>query len=68
MASISKISQMSRYEQMQYYRAQRKDAYARMQSMSNQAMGLVSAKLGESQGMGNIVAKIAYQRSVNKTA
>jgi len=66
--SISTISQMSRYEQMKYYREKRKEAYSQVQSLSSQATGLMTVKLSESQGMGNLAAKIAYQRSVKKTA
>ncbi|KQN70018.1 hypothetical protein DevBK_02915 [Devosia sp. BK] len=68
MASISTISQMSRYEQMKYYREKRTAALAQVQSMSSQATGLMTVKLSESQGMGNLAAKIAYQRGVKKTA
>ena len=68
MASISSISQMSRYEQLKYYREKRKAAYSATQSLTSQANGLVSAKLSESQGMGNLAAKIAYQRGVSKKA
>ncbi|KKB80040.1 hypothetical protein VW35_06220 [Devosia soli] len=66
--SISTISQMSRYEQMKYYREKRKAALAQVQSMSGQANGLVSVKISEAQGMGNLAAKIAYQRGIKKTA
>ena len=68
MASFSTVSQMSRYEQMNYYREKRKAAYSQLQALNSQANGLVSVKLSESQGMGNRVAKIAYQRGTNKTA
>lgn len=68
MASFTTISNMSRYEQMNYYRAKRKDAYAKFQAQSAQAMGLVSVKISEAQGMGNLAAKVAYQRGVNKKA
>jgi hypothetical protein len=39
-----------------------------MQTLTSQANNLTSIKVSESQGMGNIVAKVAYQRSVQKTA
>ena len=68
MASLSTISQMSRYEQMQNYREKRKAAFEAVQSQSSRATGLVSVQLSQSQGMGNLVAKIASQRSTNKTA
>ncbi len=68
MASISTVSQMSRYNQMQYYREKRKTAYSQMQTLNSQASSLVSVKISQSQGMGNLAAKIAYQRSVSKTA
>ena len=68
MASLSTVSQMSRYEQMQYYREKRNSAYSAVQSLSSQATGLMTVKLSESQGMGNLAAKIAYQRGVSKTA
>ena len=68
MGKLSTIANMSRYDQMNYYRAQRKDAYAKVQAASNQAMGLVSVKISESQGMNNLAAKSAYQRGVNKKA
>lgn len=66
MGKLSTIANMSRYDQMQYYRAKRKDAYSKLQTLSSQASGLVSVKISESQGMGNLAAKIAYQRGVNK--
>lgn len=68
MGKLSTIANMSRYDQMQYYRAKRKDAYSKLQTLSSQASGLVSVKISESQGMGNLAAKIAYQRGVNKKA
>lgn len=68
MGKLSTIASMSRYDQMNYYRAKRKDAYAKFQAQSAQAMGLVSVKLSEAQGMGNLAAKVAYQRGVNKKA
>lgn len=68
MTSLSKISQMSRYEQMQYYREKRKAAFSAVQSLSSQATGLMTVKLSESQGMGNLAAKLAYQRGVSKKA
>jgi hypothetical protein len=68
MGKLSTIANMSRYDQMQYYRAKRKDAYSQMQTLTSQANNLTSIKVSESQGMGNIVAKVAYQRSVQKTA
>lgn len=68
MGKLSTIANMSRYDQMQYYRARRKDAYSAVQAQSGQATNLVSAKLAESQGMNNIAAKTAYQRGVNKKA
>ncbi|KRA99078.1 hypothetical protein ASD83_00615 [Devosia sp. Root685] len=68
MGKLSTIASMSRHDQMNYYRARRKDAYAQMQAQSSQANGLVSIKVSEAQGMGNIVAKVAHQRSVNKKA
>ena len=68
MGKLSTIANMSRYDQMQYYRAKRKDAFSKMQTFSSQANGLVSIKVSEAQGMGNIVAKVAHQRGVNKKA
>ena len=68
MASISTISQMSRYEQMTYHREKRKAAYSQVQALSSQATGLMTVKLSEAQGMGNLAAKIAYQRGVSKKA
>ncbi|RYE58349.1 MAG: hypothetical protein EOP20_06170 [Hyphomicrobiales bacterium] len=68
MASLSSISQMSRYEQMNYYREKRKAAFSQVQSLSSQATGLMTVKLSESQGLGNLAAKIAYQRSTSKLA
>ena len=68
MASLSTVSQMSRYEQMQYYREKRKAAFSAVQSLSSQATGLMTVKLSESQGLGNLAAKIAYQRGVSKIA
>ena len=68
MGKLSTIANMSRYDQMQYYRAKRKDAYSKLQTLSSQASGLVSVKISESQGLGNLAAKIAYQRGVNKKA
>lgn len=68
MGKLSTIANMSRYDQMQYYRAKRKDAYSKLQTLSSQASGLVSVKISESHGMGNLAAKIAYQRGVNKKA
>lgn len=68
MGKLSTIASMSRYDQMQYYRTKRKDAFAQMQSLSSQASSLVSVKISQSQGMGNLAAKIAYQRGTNKTA
>lgn len=68
MGKLSTIANMSRYDQMQYYRAKRKDAYSQLQTLNSQANNLVLVKLSESQGMGNLVAKIAYQRGVNKKA
>jgi hypothetical protein len=68
MGKLSTIANMSRYDQMNYYRAKRKDAQSQLQTQSSQASGLVSAKLSQAQGMGNIAAKIAYQRGVKKTA
>lgn len=68
MGKLSTIANMSRYDQMQYYRAKRKDAHSQMQTMSSQANNLTSIKVSEAQGMGNIVAKVAYQRGVNKSA
>lgn len=68
MASLSSISQMSRHEQMKYYREKRKAPYSQLQALNSQANGLVSVKISESQGLGNLAAKIAYQRGTNKTA
>jgi len=68
MASISTISKMSRYERMKYYREKRTAALAQVQSMSSQATGIMTVKISQSQGMGNLAAKIAYQRGVKKTA
>ncbi|MBO9587443.1 hypothetical protein [Devosia sp.] len=68
MGKLSTIANMSRYDQMQYYRAKRKDAYSQMQTLNSQASSLVSVKISEAQGMGNLAAKIAYQRGTNKTA
>lgn len=68
MGKLSTIASMSRYEQMNYYRAKRKDAYSQLQALNSRANALVSVKLSEAQGMGNLAAKIAYQRGTNKTA
>ncbi|MGV3575796.1 MAG: hypothetical protein ACO1O4_11765 [Devosia sp.] len=68
MGKLSTIANMSRYEQMNYYRAKRKDAYSQLQTLNSQANALVSVKLSEAQGLGNLAAKIAYQRGTNKTA
>jgi hypothetical protein len=66
MVNLGKISQLSRYEQMQHYRALRKDAHARLQQFSSTANGLVAVKTSEAIGLGNIVAKVAYQRMSKK--
>lgn len=68
MASISSVAQMSRYEQLKYYREKRKAAYSAAQSLTSQANGLVSVRLSESQGKSNLAAKIAYQRGISKKA
>jgi hypothetical protein len=66
MINLGKISQLSRYDQMQHYRAMRKDAHARLQQFSSTANGLVAVKTSEAIGMGNIVAKVAHQRMSKK--
>ncbi len=68
MTSLSTVSQMSRHEQMTYYREKRKAAFSQVQAMSSQATGLMTVKLSEAQGMGNLAAKIAYQRGISKKA
>ena len=68
MGKLSTITNMSRYDQMQYYRTKRKDAYSQVQALSGQANSLVSVKLSESQGLGNLAAKMAYQRGISKKA
>ena len=68
MPSISTISQMSRYEQMQYYRERRKAAYAQFQQFSNQAANMMSVKTSESRGLGELAAKMGYQRAASKVS
>jgi hypothetical protein len=62
MASISKISQMSRWQQMEYYRRVRKENYARSQQFSATANSMMSIKTNEAIGKGQVIAKLAYQR------
>lgn len=62
MASISKISQMSRWQQMEYYRSVRKENYARFQQFSATANSMMSIKTNEAIGKGQVIAKLAYQR------
>jgi len=66
MSSISKISQMSRWDQMKYYRARRSDAFARAQQFTAVANSLSAIKTNEAIGQGNIVAKVAHQRMSKK--
>ncbi|WEJ59794.1 hypothetical protein [Devosia sp. FJ2-5-3] len=67
MASISKISQMTRWQQMEYYRSARKEGFARVQQFSATANSMMSIKTNEAIGKGNVVAKVAFQR-MSKTA
>ncbi|MCW5722102.1 MAG: hypothetical protein KIS86_13255 [Devosia sp.] len=53
---------MSRWQQMEYHRTRRKEAYERVQQFSTTANNLSAIKTSEAIGMGNIVAKVAYQR------
>lgn len=62
MASVSKISQMSRWQQMEYHRTRRKEAYERFQQFAATANSLSAIKTNEAIGMGNVIAKVAYQR------
>ncbi|WEJ34645.1 hypothetical protein [Devosia sp. SD17-2] len=62
MASIGKISQMSRWQQMEYHRTRRKEGFARVQQLSATANSMMAIKTNEAIGKGNVIAKVAYQR------
>ena len=62
MASIGKLSQMSRWQQMEYHRSRRQQGFARIQQFSATANSMMAIKTNEAIGKGNVIAKVAYQR------
>lgn len=58
---------MSRWQQMEYHRARRKDSFQRIQQFAALANSLSAIKTNEAIGKGNVTAKVAFQR-MSKTA